>query len=156
MKIISKSVKETLKLGVSLARHLEPGDIICLKGDLGSGKTALTKGIAAGLGIEKSKVASSSFVLIRRHQEGRLPLFHFDLYRMKSPADIACLGYEEYFYGDGVSVIEWVERLKCLMPKEHLMVKLTYCPGNTRIFEFSGKGSRYKDLIRSLREDISH
>ena len=72
MKVTSKSVKETLNLGASLARHLKPGDIICLKGELGSGKTMLTKGLAQGLGISKSKVTSSTFILIRQHLEGRL------------------------------------------------------------------------------------
>ncbi|MDO8663039.1 MAG: tRNA (adenosine(37)-N6)-threonylcarbamoyltransferase complex ATPase subunit type 1 TsaE [Candidatus Omnitrophota bacterium] len=156
MKIISKSVKETLNLGSSLARQLKPGDIICLKGNLGSGKTTLTKGIAIGLGIDKAKVTSSSFILIRQHPEGSIPLFHFDLYRLKSSGEIAALGFEEYLYDDGVSVIEWAEKLECLMPQEHLTVKLAYYPGNKRVFEFLAQGARYKNLLRSLRENISH
>ena len=156
MKIISKSVKETLNLGASLARRLQPGDIICLQGGLGSGKTTLTKGIAAGLGISPSEVTSSSFILIRPHLAGKIPLFHFDFYRLKRSSDIVGLGFEEYFYGEGVSVVEWPEKLDCLMPKERLMVKLAYAQADKRIFEFSGQGSRYKDLLRSWDEDISH
>ncbi len=97
MRIISNSVEDTLNLGVHLAKHLEPGDIICLKGELGSGKTTLTKGIASGLGVDPAKVTSSSFILIRVHQEAKIPLFHFDLYRLKSANQIASLGYENTF-----------------------------------------------------------
>lgn len=156
MKIISQSVKETLNLGVSLARRLKPGDIICLQGGLGSGKTTLTKGIAAGLGIRPAEVTSSSFILIRPHLAGKIPLFHFDLYRLKRSSDIVGLGFEEYFYGEGVSVVEWPEKLDCLMPKERLMVKLAYAGEKQRVFEFSGIGSRYKNLLRGWNENISH
>jgi len=114
MKVISKSVKETINIGKSLARKLKKGDIICLFGELGSGKTVLTKGIACGLKIPKEEVISPTFVLIRQYQKGDLPIYHFDLYRLKSPDDIALLGYEEYFYDQGVSVIEWPDRLKYL------------------------------------------
>ena len=79
MDVISKSVAQTLNLGRRLARNLKAGDILCLFGNLGSGKTVLTKGIAEGLGVDKSKVISPSFVLIREHRQGRLPLYHFDL-----------------------------------------------------------------------------
>jgi len=151
MKIISNSVKDTLNLGRAIAKYLKPGDIVCLEGELGSGKTTLTKGIAAGLGVSKAKVTSSSFILIRQHLEGRLPLFHFDLYRLKNPGDIASLGYEEYFYGEGVSVIEWANNLECLMPKERLMVELSYGRQNKRVFEFSAQGARYKELLREIK-----
>lgn len=157
MKIISKSVKETLKIGASLARCLQPGDIICLEGNLGSGKTTLAKGIAAGLGIDQNKVTSSSFVLIRQHLEGRVPLFHFDLYRLQGAGNIATLGYEEYLYAEGVSVIEWADNLDCLMPKEHLMVELSYGQqGNSRVLRFSAKGAHYKELLGRFNEIISH
>jgi len=151
MQIISNSVKDTLNLGTSLAKHLRPGDIICLEGELGAGKTTLTKGIAVGLGISKAKVTSSSFILIRQHLEGRLALFHFDLYRLKEPTDIARLGYEEYLYGEGISVIEWAKKLECLMPKERLMVELTYGPGTKRVIKISGCGARYKELLEEIR-----
>jgi len=156
MKIISRSVKDTLHIGAALARHLKAGDIICLKGELGTGKTTLSKGIASGLKVNQDKVTSSSFVLIRQHLGGRLPLFHFDLYRLKQTKDIAMLGYEEYLYDEGVSVIEWPEKLDCLMLKERLMVKLSYAGENRRVFEFSGEGARYKALVKVLDAHISH
>jgi tRNA threonylcarbamoyladenosine biosynthesis protein TsaE len=155
MQIISASVKETLKLGKLIARYLQPQDILCLSGGLGSGKTVLTKGIASGLGIGAFNVTSSSFILIREHLKGRIPFFHFDLYRLKAASDITALGYEEYFYGDGVSVIEWPERLGALMPKEYLLVELAYQSGSKRSLKFKASGPRYKELLRDLNENIS-
>ena len=155
MEIISGSFKETLRIGRIIAKYLEPQDIICLSGELGSGKTVLTKGIASGLGIEVFNVTSSSFILIREHLKGRLPLFHFDLYRLKAAQDISTLGYEEYFYGNGVSVIEWPERLECLMPEEYLNVKLNYRGEFKRGLKFHAVGSRYKKLLKDINEDIS-
>ena len=152
MKIISQSVKETLNLGRLIAGHLGAGDIICLKGELGSGKTVFTKGLAEGLGVNKAKVTSSSFILIRRHLEGKIPLYHFDLYRLKEPGDIAAVGYEEYFYDEGVVVIEWAQNLDYLMPKEHLMVELSYRGENKRMLKFSATAARYKKLLKVLNE----
>jgi len=156
MQIISHSPKETLKLGKSIARFLNSGDIICLIGELGSGKTVLTKGIAQGLGIDKSKVTSSSFILIREHLNGRLPLYHFDLYRLDEIKSISLLGIEEYIYGDGVTIIEWAQRLKSLIPKECLMIKLLYLPGSKRKIKFSSKGVGYKKIAKHIYEDFRH
>ncbi|MDD2927499.1 MAG: tRNA (adenosine(37)-N6)-threonylcarbamoyltransferase complex ATPase subunit type 1 TsaE [Candidatus Omnitrophica bacterium] len=151
MQIISQSVKDTLNLGRLLAGQLQAGDIICLEGELGSGKTVFTKGIAEGLGVDKTKVTSSSFILIRRHLEGRVPLYHFDLYRLKDPGDIAAVGYEEYFYDEGVAVIEWAQNLDYLMPKEYLMVELSYRGKNKRMLKFSASAARYKKIIQGIK-----
>jgi len=156
MKVISKSVKETINIGKSLARKLKKGDIICLFGELGSGKTVLTKGIACGLKIPKEEVISPTFVLIRQYQKGDLPIYHFDLYRLKSPDDIALLGYEEYFYDQGVSVIEWPDRLKYLAPKDYLRIDLKVTGVDKRLLKFSGRGSRYKILLGEISEDIGN
>ena len=152
MKIISHSFKETLKFGKFIAKYLKSADVICLSGELGSGKTVLAKGIASGLGIETSKITSSSFILIREHLQGRLPFYHFDLYRLKEAQDIFHLGYEDYLYGDGVSVIEWPERLKYLIPKEHLKVELSYQGEFKRVLKFYAQGLRYKELLKEIRE----
>lgn len=154
MRIISDSVSYTIKTGSALARNLKPGDIICLSGNLGSGKTVLTKGIAQGLGVARSKVISPSFVLLREHMQGKLPLYHFDLYRLSMPEDILALGYEEYFYGSGVTVIEWAERLKYLLPSESLSVELSIKGGSRRVLKFSAKGLRYRELLKRINEDI--
>jgi tRNA threonylcarbamoyladenosine biosynthesis protein TsaE len=156
MLVSSHSVKDTLRIGTSIAGNLAGGDIICLFGDLGSGKTVLTKGIAHGLGIEEANVISPSFVLVREHYKGRLPLFHFDLYRLKEPGDLAAIGYEEYFYDEGIAVIEWAERLGCLLPKEFLRVDLVFRNESTRTLKLTSVGKRYEILMERLREVISH
>jgi len=154
MKKLSTSVNQTLKIGKLLAQKLCGGEIILLSGSLGAGKTVLAKGIAQGLGIDKHNVVSPTFVLLRVY-EGKHLLNHFDFYRVKSPKEILALGYEEYFYSDCVTVIEWPERLKFLLPKEFLKIKLSNRPGNQRMLEFIVKGARYKQLLKGIRENIS-
>ena len=110
MRLISDSPQETRQIGKILAENLKKNDIICLFGDLGSGKTVLTQGIAVGLGIKRDLVISPSFVIIRKYAGRRLSLNHFDLYRLKNTQDILSLGYEEYFYDEAVTVVEWAER----------------------------------------------
>ena len=150
MQIISNSVKETIGIGKALANNLAAGDIVCLFGELGSGKTVLTKGIAFGLGIKNSRINSPSFVLIREYPQGRIPLYHFDLYRLKAQKDILALGYQEYLYDEGVAVIEWADRLKYLLPKEFLKVELSVRGESKRRLEFSARGERYKELLNAL------
>jgi tRNA threonylcarbamoyladenosine biosynthesis protein TsaE len=155
MVIQSHSVKDTLNIGKRIGRHLRQGDIICLCGNLGAGKTVLTKGIAEGLGIDREKVISPSFVLIRQHIHGVLPLYHFDLYRLNQPQDILALGYEEYLYNEGVAVIEWADKLEHLLPKEFLKVELSFKDESQRMLKFIPVGRRYEDLMRKVRyEDI--
>lgn len=152
MKIISRSVNDTLNIGKAIAKSLHKGDIICLFGELGSGKTALTKGIASGFGVKRSKVISPSFVLIRQYSCARAPLYHFDLYRLASQEGIFALGYEEYFYGDGITIIEWADRLKHLLPKEYLGIKLHIKSNSQRLFYFSAFGRHYKELLDKIHE----
>lgn len=156
MEITSKSVNETLNLGKKLAKNLQKGDIVCLFGQLGSGKTVLTKGIASGFGIARNQIVSPSFVLIREYAESRLPLYHFDLYRLKVPADIVSLGYEEYLYNDGVAVIEWADRLKYLLPKEYLRVELSVKSHTSRLLKLKAVGRHYKQILDGLHENTRH
>ncbi len=155
MKKLSTSVSQTLRIGKLLAQKLCGGEIILLSGSLGAGKTVLAKGIAQGLGIDKYNVVSPTFVLLRVYK-GKHFLNHFDFYRVKSPKEILALGYEEYFYSDCVTVIEWPERLKFLLPKEFLKIKLSNRPGNQRILEFVVRGARYRQLLKGIRENISN
>jgi tRNA threonylcarbamoyladenosine biosynthesis protein TsaE len=154
MEIISNSAAETRNIGRAIAKNVLPGDILCLVGQLGSGKTMLTKGIASGLRLNAEKVISPSFVLIREHWQGRLALYHFDLYRLNDPEDILALGYEDYLYGNGVSVIEWAERLEYLLPREFLKIELTFKDKSKRVLKFSAQGKHYKDLLGRIHEDI--
>jgi len=155
MQIISESVKETLNIGKDIAKNLQKGDIICLFGELGSGKTILTKGIADGLGIKRRRIVSPSFVLIREHSQGKLPLYHLDLYRLKDPQDIAAIGYEEYLYDEAVAVIEWADRLKYLLPKECLNIELFIKLDTKRLLKFSALGKRYRELLKKIHESCT-
>lgn len=128
---ISKSQQETMALGATFARNLKPGDIVFLKGDLGAGKTVFTKGIAQALGLKPQTVNSPTFVLMNFY-EGRLPLYHFDLYRLETMKELRSVSFDEYFYGKGISVVEWAERLGALSPKEFWDIQLTHQGGDTR------------------------
>ncbi|MCX5668726.1 MAG: tRNA (adenosine(37)-N6)-threonylcarbamoyltransferase complex ATPase subunit type 1 TsaE [Candidatus Omnitrophica bacterium] len=153
MEKLTFSVNQTLKLGKKIAGNLSGGEIILLSGSLGAGKTVLAKGIAGGLGIDKNDVVSPTFVLLRVYQ-GRHLLQHFDLYRIKSADDIFILGYQEYLYSDAVTLIEWPQRLKFLLPKEFLKIKLSIKAKNQRHLKFTAKGPRYKKLLERIHEDI--
>jgi len=155
MKIVSRSVGDTIKIGRKIAKNLEKGDIVCLIGKLGSGKTVLTKGIAAGLGIKKEKIISPTFVLIRQYRS-KMPLYHFDLYRLAAPKDILVLGYEEYLYDEGVTVIEWANRLKYLLPEEYLKIELLITGDKLRLLELNAFGKHYKESLKKIYEDIRH
>ncbi|MFA5099898.1 MAG: tRNA (adenosine(37)-N6)-threonylcarbamoyltransferase complex ATPase subunit type 1 TsaE [Candidatus Omnitrophota bacterium] len=152
MHIISASVQETLRFGKRIAHNLRKGDIVCLYGDLGSGKTVLTKGIAQGLGIDKSDVVSPTFVLMRRY-EGRLPVFHFDLYRLGDAGEIFDLGYEEYLFDNGVAIIEWADRLGKLTPDAYLNVRLDVVGEERRKITVTASGGRYKGVLHNVNED---
>lgn len=120
-----KNEKETRAFGLALAKKLNPGAIVGLVGDLGTGKTTLTRYIAEGLGILEP-IQSPTFTIIREHRNGRLPLFHFDVYRLEGPDDLFELGYEDYFFGEGVTIVEWADKVADLMPEETLWIHLDY------------------------------
>ena len=155
MEIISDSGRKTLNIGKFIARNLEKGDIVCLFGELGSGKTVLTKGISSGLGVRQESVTSPTFVLIRQY-EARIPVFHFDLYRLVCSEDIQDLGYEEYLFGDGIAIIEWADRLGKLLPREFLRIQLEVAGDKKRKLKISARGARYKKIMEKLRENFSH
>lgn len=151
MQLVSRSLSDTIKIGRKLAHGLRRGDIICLSGQLGSGKTVLTKGIAEGIGFKKEAVVSPTFVIIRQYDKGKLPLYHFDLYRLRSPEDIQSLGYEEYFFGEGVTVVEWSDKLKHLMPKEYLSIEVEIKTETDRCLHLKAFGRRYEELLKETR-----
>ena len=120
-----KNEEDTVRYGKKLAEELSPGDIVCLVGDLGTGKTALTKAIAAGLGITEP-IVSPTFNIVKEYHMGRLPLYHFDVYRITDPDEMYELGYEEYFYGDGVCIIEWADLIEELLPEHTIRIEIQY------------------------------
>ena len=130
MKITTNSAEETQKFARNFAKKLKKGDIFCLTGELGSGKTTFIQGLAKGLGV-RGKVISPTFVLMNIYK-GRIPLYHFDLYRLNSTDEIRALGYEEFFYGEGAAVIEWAEKLKELLPAECVKIKVEILGKNKR------------------------
>lgn len=145
MHIISKSTKETLKVGSRISKLLSRGDIVCLFGQLGAGKTVLVKGIAAGLGISIAEVISPSFTIARQY-EGKLNLSHLDLYRLNCES-ILELGYEDYLYGDSVALIEWADRLNGYLPKEYLKIELKVINDKERQIDITAIGQRYKKFV---------
>lgn len=119
----SNSAKDTFAFGQKLGREAVPGEIICLDGDLGVGKTVFTQGFAAGLGID-DYVNSPTFNIVKEYEGGCLPLYHFDVYRIGDPSEMEEIGYEDYFYGQGVSIIEWPGQIEELLPKEARWVRI--------------------------------
>lgn len=120
------SVEETMALGARLAEALEAGAIVALYGDLGAGKTHFVKGMARALGLPPAEVRSPTFTILHAYDGGRLPLYHFDAYRVQRPSEFYELGYEDYFYGDGITCIEWPERVETLIPDHALRLRLTH------------------------------
>ena len=137
--IATHSAEETRALGARLAQSLQPGDVILLKGDLGAGKSEFARGVARGLGI-LGPVPSPSFTILNAYDEGRLPLYHFDWYRIHDPDEIAEMGFEEQLHGKGVSLIEWSERAEEYLPSRTLAVRIHSTDENSREITFEAMG----------------
>ena len=136
MVITTNSERETIMVGEQIARHLKPGDIVALSGDLGAGKTTLVKGIAKGLGVKNYRYVNSPSFTIVKEYKGKVPLFHFDVYRLDNLKDIEDIGYEDYLARDSVVVIEWSNKMTRILPKKHLDVSL----------KISGRSKRKMDI----------
>lgn len=121
--LYTHSAKETMDLAKDLAHDAKPGTIIALDGDLGAGKTVFAKGYALGLGILEM-VVSPTFTLMHEYKKGRLPFFHFDAYRLSEPEEMFTLGFEEYFFDGGVSLIEWAGKIRELIPPDALWIQI--------------------------------
>jgi len=124
--VTTETVEETYALGARLATLLDAGAVIALYGDLGTGKTHLVKGIAEGLGLPRSTVRSPTFTILHTYDEGRRPLHHFDAYRVQTPDEFVELGFEEYVHGDGITCIEWADRIEGLLPPDTLRLRLAH------------------------------
>ena len=114
-------MEETAKYAFEMAQNAEPGHVYALIGDLGVGKTVFTKGFAEGLGIEEP-VSSPTFTILQIYEEGRLPLYHFDVYRIEEPEEMEEVGFDDYIYGDGVCLIEWANRIEEILPEETIYI----------------------------------
>jgi tRNA threonylcarbamoyladenosine biosynthesis protein TsaE len=150
--IITRKAEDTLLIGKILGQCLTDGDIVALIGDLGTGKTCLTQGLARGLGVSESyAVASPTFTLINEYP-GRHVLYHLDVYRLSGSKDLEEMGYEEYFYGKGVSVIEWAEKIADIIPETAITIWITFLDENSRRLEISAPEKRLEEISSALSE----
>jgi tRNA threonylcarbamoyladenosine biosynthesis protein TsaE len=147
--IETRSSRETKNWGRRLASLLEGGELIALSGDLGSGKTCFIKGIARGLNLREEDILSPTFTMIQEHQ-GRLPLYHIDLYRLDAAA-LDDLGLREYLFSESVAAVEWFERLNEAEELSRLSIRISYTSANVRRLEFAATDDRYRALIELLR-----
>lgn len=155
LKIKTYSPEETYNIGTKMGKLFTGGDLICLEGPLGAGKTHITQGFANGMKI-KGHISSPTFNIIKEYHEGRIPLYHMDLYRLTEPEELIDLGYEEYIYGNGVTVVEWADKAQGMFPEERLIIKLEYGVNiTTRVIEFMPLGDRYKQLVDDFVKDIN-
>jgi tRNA threonylcarbamoyladenosine biosynthesis protein TsaE len=153
LKLNSHSPGQTQLLGSYLGELAQKSDVFLLTGELGTGKTCLVQGIARGLNV-KEYAFSPSFVILREYR-GRLPLYHIDFYRLDHIEEITDLGLEEYFYGDGVCVVEWAEKGLQVVPRDNLLVTIHYIPASqtARSIYLEPQGERYYELIEQLKKE---
>jgi len=149
--VLSSSAGQTRNIGMKLGKVTGAGDIILLVGSLGAGKTCLTQGIARGLGIHEYTV-SPSFVLVREYQ-GKLPLYHIDLYRLERLEEVSQLGLDDYFSGNGVCVVEWADKGLGVLPQEHLLIEIEIISPIKRKLKFVPIGKRYLEILLKLKNE---
>ena len=153
--IISRSSEETIRLGAFLGKYLTKGSVVALSGELGSGKTCLTQGVARGLQVpEDLYVTSPSYTLVNEYP-GRLRLLHVDLYRIKNVLELDEVGLDEIMGGDGATVIEWAEKIIDALPKERLCISISILDDRTRDFHLTGYGQSALDLIEKCLLEFS-
>jgi tRNA threonylcarbamoyladenosine biosynthesis protein TsaE len=148
---LTHSPQETVRLGKILGELLAPGDVVALIGDLGAGKTTLAKGIACGAGVEdEGDVTSPTFVLVNEYQ-GRFPVYHADLYRLQDVNEAEDLGWEEFIFGNGISLVEWAEKIPEILPDDRIEIRISWLNAEERKLNIAGKGVKGKNIIRLLR-----
>ena len=155
IEVISDSAAHTYQIARLIGKKLKKGDLLALSGELGSGKTCFTGGLARGLGVSESyRITSPTFTLINEYP-ARCRLYHFDVYRLSGYADFDDLGYEEYFSGDGVVVIEWAEKIEKIIPPESIFINFEYIDENKRKIIFKGTKNRLKELAIDKKMEVS-
>jgi tRNA threonylcarbamoyladenosine biosynthesis protein TsaE len=152
--VITSSREQTWRIGQMLGSRLEPGDLVCLYGDLGAGKTSFSYGIALGLEVKDQYITSPTFTFVNEYK-GRIPFYHIDLYRLKDPEELEGIGFEEYIDSEGVTVIEWAERAEDELPDDRLSVYLSYVDEHSREIGFLAEGERYEKLLHDLSNELS-
>lgn len=150
---MSQSSLHTERIGERLARLARPGDVLALWGELGAGKTVLTKGVAAGLGLDAGDVSSPTFIILHEHYGGRMPLFHLDLYRLEG-RDLGSTGWEETLDAGGITVIEWPDRASGALPADRLDVRLEHIADTKRRVLLTATGRRSRQLLKEFHDSL--
>ncbi len=150
-KIVSSSPKETLALGVRIGKLLKKGNLAALSGEFGAGKTTLIKGIAKGLGVKDTRYVNSPSFVILKEYKGKVPVYHFDIHRLDKSSELDTTGYEDYFYGDGVTLIEWGDKIISLLPNEYLDIHIRMDQKDKRSIALTGVGENYKKLVEKIK-----
>jgi len=154
VKYVSHNEAETEKLGIALGKVLEAGAVIALIGELGAGKTRLVQAVAVGMGVERNLVNSPTFILIQEY-EGRLPLYHFDTYRLRDEDEFLELGADELMGAEGVCLIEWADRVADILPEDLLRIEIDITGSNTRAFRFLATGPKAEQVLIRLGKELS-
>jgi tRNA threonylcarbamoyladenosine biosynthesis protein TsaE len=149
--LVSHSLSETRRLGALLGQLLEGDEVICLEGELGTGKTSLIQGIGQGQGI-REPLTSPTFTLVNEYQGRQAPLYHVDLYRLDSTEEMIAAGMDGYFHDGGICVIEWAEKARDILPPECLYVTLRHVGEEERDILLQAKGQVYRQLLRRLKK----
>ena len=156
LQITTGASRETEQLGACLGSLLHPGCFVALQGDLGGGKTCLTRGVVASLAPQSAHLVASPTYAIMNCYPGDTPVYHFDFYRLTGDDDIAELGFEELFYGDGVCIVEWSERLTELLPPDVLTILFEYAGDNRRMITMTSSGQKSDALLEQLEEELEN
>ncbi|MEK6671133.1 MAG: tRNA (adenosine(37)-N6)-threonylcarbamoyltransferase complex ATPase subunit type 1 TsaE [Nitrospirota bacterium] len=149
--LLSTSHRHTDRLGQAIGRALRGGETIALYGPLGAGKTALVRGIAQGLGASPAAISSPTFVMIHEYDQGRLPLAHVDLYRIRSPRELESIGLTEYFSGRTVTAIEWADKGLAALPQDRIEITLNHRAAQSRAIQFRATGPKSDEVISRAR-----
>jgi len=151
-KMITHSPEETMDLAERIAGELRPGDFIALEGDLGAGKTVFVKGVARGLGIADHLYVNSPSFVVMKEYHGVMDLYHFDVYRLDPESFCDTLDYERYFYGDGVTVVEWADKIRDILPDEYLEIMIRHRSPEEREFDIRAIGNRFEKIAELAKD----
>jgi tRNA threonylcarbamoyladenosine biosynthesis protein TsaE len=150
--LLAKNEADTVRLGAMLAEVIPPGTVVALIGTLGAGKTRLVQAVATALGNSRDTITSPTFVLVNEYLAGRLPVYHFDTYRLKDEDEFLELGLEEYFVGQGITFVEWADRFAELLPAKYLKIEIASVGETEREFTISAVGEEYQAVVQKLSE----
>lgn len=150
VEVVTNTPEETIELGARIAGKLGPGDLVALVGDLGAGKTVFVKGLAKGVGVEDYlHVNSASFVILKEYKGDR-DLYHFDVYRLDQASFSETLDHEKYFYSEGITAVEWADKIRDILPEEYLEISIEHAGETERKFLFRPVGERFERLMETM------